>query len=220
MAKKIKANYFNEDYWTKGNKSGYTVYSFFRGDHIHQEKATLLNELYGPEKILIAGCARGWTVDELSKLGVDSYGFDISKWAIKHSPESTNRRLVATDGMKATTYNEGMFDVVASFEVAEHVHSSDVPVWLANQYSWLGVGGKLFATICTGNNDVRGIEDNDESHQTLRDREWWEERFNEAGFVWDQESFEKSRIVEAGTKENGVNVAVRMGWHVFTWSKP
>lgn len=221
---KIRATYFNEDYWTNGSRSGYTVHNFFRGDHLHQAKALTLNELYRPvgliDSWLIAGCARGWVVEELVKLDIDAYGFDISKWAIKHSPNIIKERLEASSGLNQKLYKENDFDVIATFETAEHIEADDVAIWFENLYYWLKPGGKLFATICLGHNNIRGVDDNDKSHQTLRPRIWWENVLLKIGFEHDGKSFDKCSGIVVETKEREINLLAEMGWHLFIWEKP
>jgi cyclopropane fatty-acyl-phospholipid synthase-like methyltransferase len=218
---RITGRYFNEAYWTNGTRSGYTIHNFFRGDHLHQAKALTLQALYQEaEKYLIAGCARGWVVEELVKLDIDAYGFDISKWAVKHSPDVIKDRLNASNGLNPNLYKEGVFDVVATFETAEHIQADDVVDWFLNLFYWLKPGGKLFATICLGHNNIRGVDDNDKSHQTLYSRIWWEDLLSRVGFVMDQETSDKTNNIIVKTKEREMNLLEEMGWHLFAWEKP
>jgi cyclopropane fatty-acyl-phospholipid synthase-like methyltransferase len=218
---KITKGYYDREYWEDGTKSGYTKHSFFRGDHLHQAKALSLTTAYGGDgKWLVAGCARGWAVEQLCNIGVDAYGFDISKWAIKHSPEELSDRLIITDGLKRKVYDDNIFDVVATFETTEHIAENDIGLWLENIYFWMKDGGHFLATICTGHNTIRGIDDNDLSHQTLRNRLWWENLLEETGFIEEDGVPDRLLDIEVTTKERTFNLFREMGWHIFAWQKP
>jgi len=217
--KKVGAGYFNRQYWLDGTKSGYSQYSFFRGDHLHQAKALMLQALYGGRKWLIAGCARGWTVEQLLNLDIDVYGFDISKWAVKNSPDIARDRLAVSNGLDVSLYNLCSFDVIATFETTEHIHSDDISVWLKNLHAWLRPGGKLFATVCLGSDDIRGIDDNDKSHQTLRTRSWWNDEIENAGFVQDDKTYTKALGTVVTTKEREINIVEEMDWNIFAYEK-
>lgn len=215
---KVKAKYFDKDYWTTGTKSGYTVGGYNRTDYINAAKAGFLVGLYGTEgKWLEAGCSFGWVEEQLLNLGVDAYGFDISKYAIKNCPEIVRDRLKCSDGLKPKLYKESQFDRIVSFETAEHVHITDVDSWIANLVRWLKPGGDLFLTICVGYDNIRGIEDNDVSHQTLQPREWWEEKLEELGLIRDNATRDRTTDVLVETEHGPEYLARKYGWHCFAW---
>lgn len=223
---KVGARYFNKDYWTKGTKSGYTTSSYNRGDYMNEAKAVFLTQLYGGEgEWLEAGCAFGWVIEHLVDVGVDGYGYDISRYAIKNSPEEIKHRLKCSDGLDVRLWNPEQFDHIISFETAEHVPMMNVGTWLYNLERWLKPGGKLFLTICLGNDNIRGLEDNDLSHQTLQSRLWWEDYLYEMCFNKDDEAFDKAHSIVVETKEMSIrgtpeNIIEKYGLHVFAWEKP
>lgn len=224
--KKIGARYFNEEYWIGGTKSGYTPSCYNREDYMNEAKAVFLTQLYGGDgKWLEVGCAFGWVVEQLRNISVDAYGYDISKYSISHCPDDIKYLLHQSNGLKSALYTRSSFDIIFSFETAEHVAMSDVDTWLSSLYFWLKPGGKLFLTICLGHDNIRGLDDNDLSHQTLQPRMWWENSIRIAGFVEDTEVYEKAHNIIVETKEMSIrgtpeNIMEQYGLHVFAWEKP
>lgn len=193
VSKKITHRYFNEDYWTNKTRSGYNLANYNADDYQHEAKADLLISVLGSGGTwLEVGCAYGWVVHELVKKGVDACGFDISKYSTDRSPKEIRDRIVCSDGLKYNLYTENAFDVVFSFETAEHVAQKDCMLWLSNLSQWLKPGGILFMTICLGHNNIRGFDDNDLSHQTLQPREWWENRLTIVSTVKNEELQEQA----------------------------
>lgn len=221
--RKITHRYFDEEYWTAKTKSGYNTTTYNADDYIHEAKAELLTGLFDKDgKWLEAGCAYGWVVHELIKLGVNAEGFDISKYAIKHSPEETPHRIIQSDGLKYNLYSENLFDVVYSFETAEHVAQKDCMLWLSNLSRWLKPGGVLFMTICLGNHNFRGLDDPDESHQTLQTREWWDNYLGIVSLVENTTIFDRAMNTVVctpkmlGRKEN---LLKKYNMHLFVRDK-
>jgi cyclopropane fatty-acyl-phospholipid synthase-like methyltransferase len=222
----VGQRYFDKKYWTTGKVSGYTPTNYNREDYMNEAKASFLTTLYGGEgKWLEAGCAFGWTVECLCKLGVDACGFDISKYAVKNSPDELDGRIKCSDGLDRGLWDEEEFDILVSFETAEHVHISNVDTWLGNLVYWLKPGGKVLMTICLGNDNIRGLDDNDKSHQTLQPRIWWEDKLENLGLVISQETFDKAHSIVVNTEEMQIrgepeNIVQKYGLHVFAWRKP
>lgn len=223
--KKIGARYFNEEYWIGGTKSGYTPSCYNREDYMNEAKAIFLTQLYGGDgQWLEAGCAFGWVVEQIRNIGVDARGYDISKYAIRNAPKSIRPYLRRSDGLDVRLWNLRQFDFIVSFETAEHVPMDNVRTWIYNLQFWLKPGGKLFLTICLGHDNIRGLDDNDLSHQTLQSRIWWEDRIRDAGFIIDSESYDKAYSIIVETPEMSIrgtpeNIMGKYGLHVFAWEK-
>lgn len=221
--KSVGQRYFNKAYWRDGTRSGYTEAGYDRYNYLNQAKAAYFKVLFSDRlsgEWLEVGCAFGWVVDNLLDLEIDAFGFDISKYAIKHAPEEIRYRLKCSDGLNATLYNEERFDVIVSFETAEHVPMLNVGTWLYNLASWLKPGGELFLTICLGNDNNRGLNDIDESHQTLQPREWWEDRLSEKGLVKNEERFKRASEIVIDVPTGRENIITDYDMYVFCWRKP
>lgn len=222
MSKKIGQKYFDKDYWITGKKSGYTEYNYNSNSYLIEAFAELLHSIYLSGIWLEAGCAFGWIVEELNKQKIDCYGFDISKYAIKKS--NIPEKVKCSDGLDIKLYTKSKFNLIYSIETAEHIAQDDISIWINNLYTWLKLDGKLFLTICLGNDNIRGMDDNDESHQTLQPREWWDKQFIDAGFKWDQIAYQQAInqiVLTPKMKFSGgaKNIIKEYGKHVFTYKK-
>ncbi len=75
-----------------------------------------------PRRVLDAGCAKGFLVEALWERGVETYGIDISEYAIAEvrlDMKPYCRRAPLTDPI------DGRFSLVTCFEVLEHIASED-----------------------------------------------------------------------------------------------
>lgn len=83
-------------------------------------------EIWNPQKVLDAGCARGYLVEALRDRGVEAYGIDISSFAIKEVRDDIkpycNVQSVAEE--LPTTFPK-QFDLITCIEVLEHLYSED-----------------------------------------------------------------------------------------------
>ncbi len=77
------------------------------------------------------------------------------------------------------------FDAITAWEVMEHIRDADLDSLFANVTRHLAEGGLFLCSVSTvedGNAEVGAVY-----HQTVRPREWWEERFRALGFeVYEQ----------------------------------
>jgi SAM-dependent methyltransferase len=82
-----------------------------------------------PISVLDAGCAMGFLVEELRKLGVDASGFDVSEYAISNVHESVAEHCrVGT----LTEPLEGRYDLITCIEVLEHLPPEESGAAVAN----------------------------------------------------------------------------------------
>lgn len=71
-------------------------------------------------KILDIGCGKGFLVYDLNKHGMDAYGLDISKYAIKNSPFSIRYRLRHGTAEKLP-FGDNSFDLVVSINTIHNL---------------------------------------------------------------------------------------------------
>jgi len=82
-----------------------------------------------PARVLDAGCAKGFLVQQLRARGVEAFGIDISEYAISEvDDEVQDHCLVAS----LTNPIEGFYDLVTCFDVLEHMPPVDARVALDN----------------------------------------------------------------------------------------
>ena len=221
-------NYFDKDYFeTAGIRSFYSTSNYNRESYINEAIAqwlfqTLLDSGYDirQAKTLEIGCAYGWVVEEVLKLGVDVYGQDISNYTISSCPKAVKGRVVECQSFEIA-FNE-KFDFVYSIETFEHIPQESVPVYFNNIYHSMNPYGLIFCTICLGHNNDRGKQDIDISHQTLQPRKWWVHQFENTGFI-------RRKDLEADCYEIGIQTPKmakgewlprHYNWHMFCFERP
>lgn len=179
---------FGEAYWsTMDHGDGY------RDSVMHQDLAHEIWELLVPDRTanvdrsgehqhLDMGCAFGYMVRHMRRRGVESYGVDISDYALEHAPEDVKPFLQRYDlrSGNPTFYGWSKFTIVTCFETMEHIDEGRVPTALRSIHQSLVPGGVAVLTICV---DTQPGWETDPTHVTVRSRGWWSERLAEAEFV-------------------------------------
>jgi 2-polyprenyl-3-methyl-5-hydroxy-6-metoxy-1,4-benzoquinol methylase len=85
-------------------------------------KASNFNLLNGQGKTALdVGCAYGYAVDILEKLGYDAYGVDISKYSVKKAKKFFSADFLVCDVQKDLPFKENVFDLITCFGVIEHL---------------------------------------------------------------------------------------------------
>lgn len=114
---------FGEDYFLRGEElglSGYSSYSW-------KPDATLPMACYiqrylgikGGDRgnsVLDWGCSRGYLVKALRMLNIESYGYDVSEWAITNCDPSVKDYVSTTVDLRPMSY-----DFVIAKDVMEHL---------------------------------------------------------------------------------------------------
>ena len=72
-------------------------------------------------KILDIGCAFGYVLKFFDDLGFETYGIDISDYAIDQLKGITKAKTIVSDIQAGTLFDEDLFDLVTTFEVFEHL---------------------------------------------------------------------------------------------------
>lgn len=109
----IEAEKYDESFY---NGRVYPDYSKFK--HIHKKRAEYLVKLGVTGKVLEIGCAYGYMVEELIKLGIDAKGIDVSEYAVSQS--ITN---VSVKNVKDLDFNKEDFDYIVSYNCLDNVIS-------------------------------------------------------------------------------------------------
>lgn len=132
---------------------------------------------------LDAGCGHGAIVDLMGQRGLDSYGFDASKWMIDQAQRAGLGDRLRVGDLESDIPFEGRFDVITCLEVLEHLEHPDRALGVIA--SRLAPGGRLIAT--TPNlrpripwNDPLAA---DPTHVNVHQPDWWAQRVREAGLV-------------------------------------
>ena len=82
-----------------------------------------------PTRLLDAGCAKGFLVEELRNRGVDAYGIDVSEYAISQVHESVAEYC----SVRSLTEPIGeRYDLITCIEVVEHMPAADGAAAIGN----------------------------------------------------------------------------------------
>lgn len=165
--------YFDKDYFEDGrgsNKSGYLKSTFSINNDVFKNQANLLIDILKLKNKVVVdlGCARNNLVYWLRKFDVYAWGQDISEWCYNNSHSFNYHKH--GDINKGILFDNNSIDAVVSFETLEHMGNIDTLILDIRRI--LKPGGYFFATISSDghSNDVSAI--------SLRERNWWETKFN------------------------------------------
>jgi SAM-dependent methyltransferase len=136
-------------------------------------KASNSNLLNGQSKTALdVGCAYGYAVDVLEKLGYYAYGVDISKYSVKKAKRFFSADFLVSDVQKGLPFKENIFDLVTCFGVIEHL---TYPLWAIKNMLTSCKG----MVICTTPNRIvekpvkKIIRDFDETHINVKTQGEW-----------------------------------------------
>lgn len=125
-----------------------------------------------PRTVLDAGCAMGFLVEALRDRGVESFGIDISEYAISQV-RSDIKPYCRTGSI--TEPLDRRYDLIASIEVLEHLNAEDAIRAVNNLTS--ATSDFLFSSTPVDYQEI--------THLNVQPPEWWTEVFARQGFFRD-----------------------------------
>jgi len=142
---------FDRKYFEKGKGSNYKSY---------KDKNIVMKKVYFPKvfedmkitkglKVLDIGCAYGYFLKLCEERGYETYGIDISKYAITQAKREAKRtKLFVHDIEKGLhMFKDNFFDIVVANQIVEHLFNPDN--FFLEIYRVLKPGG--YAVIATPN---------------------------------------------------------------------
>lgn len=132
---------FGEDYFMHGEEkkiSGYSSYSWMPDQTldmaIHMKRYLKMKE---GSSIYEFGAARGYLVKALRMLSVESYGYDVSEWAVKNCDPSVSDYMTNVFNVQPMSY-----DYTVAKDVMEHLTKEQLQdvipkLWAATRWSML-----------------------------------------------------------------------------------
>jgi GT2 family glycosyltransferase/SAM-dependent methyltransferase len=134
----------------------------------------IVNDLR-PRRVLDAGCAIGFLVEELRNRGVDAFGFDISSYAISQVPADLRPYVCVGSILDPDLLLNQHFDLVVCIEVVEHLQPHETDAAIANLCRW--GDAVLFSS---------SPEDfTERTHHNVQRPGYWARKFADNGFALD-----------------------------------
>lgn len=188
----IKKDFFDKDYYENGVLTKKSLYENYRW--LPELTIPLANEIVeimsnSKERdesecktILDFGCAKGFLVKAFRELGHDSYGIDVSQYAISESPDEIKEYVRCVDLSKDSFPIEWMpIDYIVAKDVLEHLVKDELFIQLEKLRS---LSSRILVVVPLGDGKNYFIDEygRDPSHFIKEDLDWWIKTLNKYGF--------------------------------------
>jgi cyclopropane fatty-acyl-phospholipid synthase-like methyltransferase len=184
---KYSADYrrFGFDYFDNRDIGiGYGGYSY---DGRYAKAAEQIAKYYNltpGKRVLEVGCAKGYILVELHKLGLHVTGTDVSLYAIKNA-EETVRRFITQGNICHLPYRNNYFDLVIGKEILPHIKEQMLPSAI-RECMRVSKGSIFFEVQCgTVREELELIKKWDCTHKTIHTPDWWEKIFRKVKYSGD-----------------------------------
>lgn len=122
------AKQWDYDYWDGDRRINYGGYRYIPGRWEKVARAMAEHYGIGPgDRILDVGCGKGYLLYDFTLVvpGVEVYGLDISKYAIRNAKEEIRERLQVGNA-NALPYPDKSFDLVVSITTLHNLYCYDL----------------------------------------------------------------------------------------------
>ena len=131
-----------------------------------------------PVSALFLGCGMGMRMGTTSKLGVQVYGYEKSKWAVQNTPHGRLKtRMYNRDITKMEP--ELAFDLVIAYDVLEHMEDEKALDQALSRAFKACKKDFICSIPFIGDPNL----EMDKSHHIKQTREWWENKIKQHGFI-------------------------------------
>lgn len=177
-----QANPYTEGYFEHAEGSNYLHYG---DDPGFLTKAALLRSLMPVDsRVYEVACAKGYFVKWARQLGLDTYGVDLSDYAIEHAEPETVPYVQVGDAL-ALPWTTKTGDAVVSWEFLEHLTEDTIATAL-DEVERVAKYGALtihrIGIIRTDGLFPEGVDD-DHTHTLMREDGWWRGLFASRNWV-------------------------------------
>lgn len=207
----IDGSIYDEDYFEHGIETGKSCYVNYRWmpEMTIQMAMSYIDylRLGRNDTILDFGCAKGFVVKALRLLYRQAWGCDISPYAVSCVDLETRPYVRLSDGVSVPF--DICFDYVLSKDVLEHIPEEEIFYVLSELRK---KSEYLFSIIPLGENGkfIVPMYNLDVTHVLAKDKDWWIDKFDEAG--WDLVNFS---YYVGGIKESWANFKRGNGFFLF-----
>jgi ubiquinone/menaquinone biosynthesis C-methylase UbiE len=175
-------SHFDEKYYNEVH--GYDA-NWYKGRAYWVEKLT-----YGLKgKVLDVGCGRGYFTKEFIEMGKNIIGIDFSEYAVSHPMPGCEGKLIQGDILDIP-FKDNFFEWTFCWALLEHIPEEQVPKALAEISRVAPLTMMCIAILWNDTPElVQFYKDEDSTHITLKNIDWWKEQFDKAGMTiefWDK----------------------------------
>ena len=177
---------YNEDYFEHGRRKSISGYESFSWQPTRTlSEAISIVEKIEFDSVLDFGAAKGFMTFALQLLGKNSWGIDISAYAVKNCMPQVAHRMILIEG-ELEDVNVDEFDLIIAKDVLEHLTEKEIEKTL----KWFNNKCKTLFIVVPLGDKVSEIDylfrireyEIDTTHVTKMDEEWWIGKILEAGF--------------------------------------
>jgi SAM-dependent methyltransferase len=193
----LDGTYYDRDYFERGIELGISGYSNYHWmPEFTIPMAMTIIEFLGIERnhhVLDFGCAKGYLVKAMRLLFRPTWGIDISRYAIEHVDFDVKPFCHLRTG--DIILPESHIDFCIAKDVFEHISEESLGHDLRN----LGIN-TIFAIIPLGNGNkcFTALPNNiDYTHQICQTVEWWDEFFEQYGWMTDRFEYQVPGIKDS-----------------------
>lgn len=173
------ASLYNADYYERGTVLGISGYRDYRW--IPELTIPMAHfiirylHLYPGDKVLDFGAAKGYLVKALRLLGMEAYGYDVSKYAVEHCHEDVRPY------MSRTKYLAAPYQWILAKDVLQHIEEKELLPLLRK---WLKYTAGVFVVVPLAHHGAYVIEEyaKDITHRICYSLEEWKDCFEKAGW--------------------------------------
>jgi len=111
---------YDFDYFDGDRKYGYGGYKYDGRWVLVAKRIKKIYKLKKNQKVLDVGCAKGFLIKDMLDIGLDAYGLDVSRYAIKNSHKDTIGRIHLGSADKLP-FPDNSFDFVISLNTLHNL---------------------------------------------------------------------------------------------------
>ena len=191
---------YNEDYYEHGREkriSWYNGYNWIPTRSI-PEALAIIEHLPKFHTVLDYGAAKGFLVHALRLMGKESYGVDISQYAIDNCHPKAKNYISSID--EEHSYYDCISDLIIAKNVLEPHTEQELNIALEHFYTHCDY---LLIVIPLADNNLYRIPvyEDDITHIIREDEEWWLNKIRSAGFTIERFSYSMGALKEHWVKE-------------------
>lgn len=177
---------FEKDYF-----AGYYDLATIEGEDVARQKLGIIKKAHpSAKKILDVACAYGDFLKICEDNGFQTFGGDISSYALSLAKKKSKAKLFQFNAQKEKLpFNDKFFDVVTVFDLVEHL--SDCQHLFQETHRILKKGGLFFISTYNKQGKLfqlvekliwKRIFQEDRTHINVQNYRYWEQALEKAGF--------------------------------------